>query len=258
MTTRTALLTGSASGLGKRTAIELAQKGINTVINYRNSEKEASELKTYITENFGVECTVIQGDIASVRDCEKIIHHCIAEHSHIDILINNAGPYVHERKHLIDYDMDEWKYIIDGNLNGVFCLLKYFVPKMREKKWGRIINFGFERADTAPGWIYRSAFAAAKVGLVSLTKTVALEEAKYGITANMVSPGEIIGHWKESNILDAQGKNDENTPVGRPGTGEDIARTISFLCDEKSDFITGSVIPITGGKDVLSKRLGSY
>ncbi|QOR68783.1 SDR family oxidoreductase [Cytobacillus suaedae] len=255
MTTRTALLTGSASGLGKRTAIELAQKGINTVINYRNSEKEAIELSLQIKENFGVECSVIQGDIASVSDCKKIIQHCMEEHNHIDILINNAGPYVHERKNLIDYDVDEWKYIIDGNLNGVFYLLKYFVPKMREKKWGRVINFGFDRADTAPGWIYRSAFAAAKVGLVSLTKTVALEEAKYGITANMVSPGEIIGSWKEANILDALGTKDENTPIGRPGTGEDIARTISFLCDENSDFITGSVIPITGGKDVLSKRI---
>ncbi|MFT9598622.1 SDR family oxidoreductase, partial [Mesobacillus sp.] len=104
-------------------------------------------------------------------------------------------------------------------------------------------------------WIYRSAFAAAKSGLASLTKTLALEEAENGITANMVCPGDITGEWKERTISESLNSLDSSVPVGRPGTGEDISRVISFLSNEDSSFITGSIIPITGGKDVLGKAL---
>lgn len=124
---------------------------------------------------------------------------------------------------------------------------------MRENHWGRIINIGFDRAENSPGWKYRSAFAAAKTGLVSLTKTLAIEEAEHGITVNMICPGDISANFKEANIDDVREIKDNYTPVGRPGTGEDIARMIAFLCDKDSDFITGSIIQVTGGKDVLTK-----
>lgn len=124
---------------------------------------------------------------------------------------------------------------------------------MRENQWGRLIMFGYDRVDTAPGWVYRSAFASAKSGLASLTKTIALEEAENGITANMICPGDIEGAWKELGIKDAAGSDDHENPVGRPGSGEDIARVLSFLIHEDSGFITGAIIPVTGGKDVLGK-----
>lgn len=89
--------------------------------------------------------------------------------------------------------------------------------------------------------------------MTSLTRTLAAEEATHGITVNMVCPGDIVGDWKEEEIRVAREEKDDTVPVGRPGTGEDIARVITFLCDEKSDFITGSIIPVTGGKDVLGK-----
>ena len=114
---------------------------------------------------------------------------------------------------------------------------------------------GFDRVETAPGWIYRSAFAAAKTGLASLTRTIAIEEMMNGITANMVSPGDISTEWKEKTIEQALSSDNGLTSVGRSGTGEDIARVISFLVDENSSFITGSIIPVTGGIDVLGKAL---
>ena len=126
---------------------------------------------------------------------------------------------------------------------------------MRKNKWGRIITMGFDRVETAPGWIYRSAFAAAKTGLASLTRTIAIEEMMNGITANMVSPGDISTEWKEKTIEQAVSSHNGLTSVGRSGTGEDIARVISFLVDENSSFITGSIIPVTGGIDVLGKAL---
>ncbi|MBM7703286.1 SDR family oxidoreductase [Metabacillus iocasae] len=250
---KVAFITGSATGIGKRTAIELAKQGIHIVINYMRSEEQAFELARYLEKQYRVTAIALQGDISSFSDCERMVEVVKEQFGRIDLLINNAGPYVFERKSMVEYDVDEWHYLINGNLNAVFYLCKLIVPIMREQRWGRIVNFGFDRAETATGWVYRSAFAAAKVGLVSLTKTLSLEEAKHGITVNMVSPGDITGEWKEADIESAQSVTEPHTPVGRVGTGEDLSRVIAFLCDDKSDFMTGNVIPITGGKDVLGK-----
>lgn len=251
MRKKTALITGGATGLGKKTAFQLAEQGYQLAINYRNSNKEAFLLSKELEEKFGNKTICIQGDVANQLDCIQIVETVLSELPSIDVVIHNAGPYVRERKKMTEYSVDEWNYLINGNLNAVFYLSKAVIPIMRERQWGRIITMGFERVETTPGWIYRSAFAAAKSGLASLTRTIAIEEAANGITANMVCPGDIISHWKEKCIDDAVLS--ENVPVGRQGTGEDISRVISFLVDEKSDFITGSVIPVTGGIDVLGK-----
>lgn len=253
MNEKTALITGGATGIGKRTAVELAEKGIHLIINYRNSEEQAVGLAKQLTEKYGTKNMAIKGDVSKNSECELLVAKASRFSESVDIVVHNAGPYIHERKKMADYAPEEWEYLIGGNLNAVFYLSRLILPKMRARKWGRIITVGFDRAESAPGWIYRSAFAAAKTGLASLTKTIALEEAEYGITANMVCPGDIAGIWKEKEIEDAFDAADSASPVGRPGTGEDIARVVSFLINEKSSFITGSIISVTGGKDVLGK-----
>jgi 3-oxoacyl-[acyl-carrier protein] reductase len=257
MEDKVVLITGSASGLGRRTAMEFAKKGAHVVINYRKSKKQAEILAHDIEKQFAVKSAAIQADITSSEQCKLMVHKALEKFGAIDILVNNGGPYVHERKTLIEYTEEEWDYVVNGNLNSVFYLCKEIVPKMRAKKWGRIINFGFERAETAPGWVNRSAFAAAKTGLVSLTKTLALEEAPYGITVNMVCPGDIRDEWKEQGISEALNQTGASA-MPRNGTGEDVARVACFLAEDHSDYITGSVIPITGGNDVLSKSYQSY
>lgn len=251
MKKKTVLITGGATGLGKKTAFQLAEQGYQLAINYRNSTQEAILLSKDIEEKFNSNIICIQGDVANQADCTRMVETVISEFTSLDVVIHNAGPYVRERKKMTEYSFDEWNYIVNGNLNAVFYLSKAIIPIMREQQWGRIITMGFERVDTTPGWVYRSAFAAAKTGLASLTKTIAIEEAANGITANMVCPGDITSHWKEKGIEEAILS--ESVPVGRQGTGEDISRVISFLLDEKSDFITGSIIPVTGGMDVLGK-----
>jgi len=248
---KTALITGGATGLGKKTAFQLAEEGYQLAINYRNSNQEAILLSKELEEKTGSKIICIQGDVANQIDCMRIAETVISEFTSIDVVIHNAGPYVRERKKMTEYSFEEWNYIINGNLNAVFYLSKAIIPIMREQQWGRIITMGFERVETTPGWVYRSAFAAAKTGLASLTKTIAIEEAANGITANMVCPGDILSHWKEKGIEEAI--INERVPVGRQGTGEDISRVIAFLVDEKSDFITGCIIPVTGGMDVLGK-----
>lgn len=252
---RVALITGGASGLAVQTVLALAREGIDLVINYRESREKAEALKQRVEREYGVFCELIQGDVTKREDCLKLAREARRLFGHVDILINNAGPYIFTRKKMVDYSFNEWEQVVQGNLSAVFYLCKELIPAMREKNWGRIINFGFNQANHAPGWVHRSAFAAAKVGLVSLTKTLALEEAEHGITVNMICPGDIVAENKEKRIGEVRGKDAPGiAPVGRAGTGEDIARVVSFLCAPDSDFITGSVIEVSGGFDVLRKR----
>ena len=251
---KTALITGAVKGIGKRTAIELAKNGVNIIINFRSNEEEAYQLSKTLQTDYSVDTLVIKGDVSNVNDCQYIYEQISQKVGKVDILVHNAGPYIHERKKMTEYTLEEWNYLIQGNLTSVFYLSKLFIPEMRKNKWGRIVTIGFDRAETAPGWLYRSAFSVAKTGLVSLTKTIALEEAPFGITCNMVCPGDITSDWKEKEINEAVHFDDKDTPVGRPGTGEDISRVIEFLCNDSSSFITGSIINVTGGKDVLGKK----
>ncbi|SCB82379.1 3-oxoacyl-[acyl-carrier protein] reductase [[Bacillus] enclensis] len=250
---KSVLITGGAKGLGSRTAIEFSKSGYKVFINYRQDEGHANDFARQLMSTYGNEVVPVKGDVSDPEECKNMTEFIIQESGGIDVLIHNAGPYVKERKTFDEYSPDEWNYIVDGNLNSVFYLTRLLIPQMRENKWGRIITFGYDRVETSPGWIYRSAFAAAKAGLASFTKTISIEEAHNGITANMVCPGDIVGDWKEDEIEHAQKERDPFTPVGRPGTGEDLARVVEFLCREESDFITGAIIPVTGGKDVLGK-----
>ncbi|MFT9848998.1 SDR family oxidoreductase [Aneurinibacillus sp. REN35] len=251
--TRTALITGSAKGLGVRIAHELAAQGIHLALNYRTSTQEADKLRRELIEQYGIDVLLVQGDVSRPTEAQNIVEALAQAFGRVDILVLNAGPYIKPRKKLAEYTDDEWNNMVTGNLSSAFYLSRAAIPYMRHNRWGRIITIGFEKAQTAPGWMYRSAFAAAKTGLVSLTRTIALEEAEYGITANMVCPGDIVGEDKEKHIADVRSIQDADTPIGRPGTGEDIARAITFFCSEASDFITGTVLEVTGGKDVLNK-----
>ncbi|MFP3392392.1 SDR family oxidoreductase [Brevibacillus sp. SIMBA_040] len=248
MNRKVALITGGATGIGHRIVKEMAKHQFDLIINYRSNEQEAIALAAFVEEHYQVKTLCVKGDVANIDDVNEIVNRSLGAFATIDVLINNAGPFVFEYKNLVDYELDEWNYMVNGNLSAVFYLAKRIVPIMRENKWGRIINFGYHLAETAPGWTQRAAYAAAKTGLVSLTKSLAIEEAPHGITVNMVNLGDIVHPWKEASIQDVTGLDSNNTPIGRLGTGEDIARVVEFLTQERSDFITGAVIPVTGGK----------
>ncbi|MFZ3590689.1 SDR family oxidoreductase [Bacillus sp. DJP31] len=250
--TRHALITAGSKGIGRKVTEHLVNKGYVVTVNYRQDESAVESLKDQLS-SYQDQLYFVKGDITNREEIRHIVVESVKQAGPIDILINNAGPYVFERKKLLDYTDDEWYEMVEGNLSSVFHLMKLTVPSMRENHFGRIITYGFQGADSAPGWIYRSAFSAAKVGLVSLTKTIAIEEAEFGITANMVCPGNIVGEMKEASIQNSRVQEDLETPIGRSGTGEDIARVIGFLCDDDSDMLTGSVIEVTGGLNVINR-----
>lgn len=253
---RTALITGSAKGLGKMTALELAGMGCDIIINYVNSKREAMELTDRI-EQLGVRATAIRADIADQSDVERLAQE--AERwsvtGGVDILVNNAGPFIRERRSFAEYTVKDITGLVNGNLLGVMLLDQMLLPSMRRRKWGRIIHFGFGHAGEGRAWPHRAVYAAAKTGLVSFTKSLAVEEAGSGITVHMVCPGDIRGANKERTIADVVGELDTESPRIRPGSGEDIARVISFLCLPQSDYLTGNIIDVTGGFDPIKNTI---
>ncbi|MGM1048734.1 3-oxoacyl-[acyl-carrier protein] reductase [Paenibacillus uliginis N3/975] len=251
---KVALITGSATGLGKMTALTLARQGCDIALNFVNSKEQAHALKKEI-EGMGVRAIAVKADIAVEEELYSLVDQTEEQLGQVDILVNNAGPFIRERRLFSQYDRNEIVHLINGNLTGVMLLDHRVLPSMREQKWGRIIHFGFGHAGEARSWPHRSVYAAAKVGLVSFTKTLAVEEAPYGITVNMVCPGDIRGANKEKTIDEVFGITDELTPRGRSGSGEDIARVIEYLCMEKSDFITGNIMDISGGLDPIRPRI---
>lgn len=253
---KVALVTGSATGLGKMTALSLARQGCDIAINYVNSKEQAHALKSEI-EALGVRAIAVRADVAQQQDLQHLAEETEKHLGTVDILVNNAGPFIRERRLFSQYTSEEIIHLVNGNLTGVMLLDHMVLPSMREKKWGRIIHFGFGHAGEARSWPHRSVYAAAKVGLVSFTKTLAVEEAPYGITVNMICPGDIRGANKEKSIAEVAGISDSDTPRGRSGSGEDIARVIEFLCMDHSDFITGNIMDISGGLDPIRPKIAS-
>ncbi|SFK76912.1 3-oxoacyl-[acyl-carrier protein] reductase [Paenibacillus sp. 1_12] len=251
---KVALITGSAKGLGKMTALRLADSGCDIIINYVHSAAEAHTLCERIQAK-GVRCLALQGDVSRFEDLQYMTETAVQELGGIDILINNAGPFVRERKFFSEYKQEDIQYIMNGNLLGVMQLDHLVLPMMRSKKWGRIIHFGFGHASEARGWPHRAVYAAAKVGLVSFTKSLSVEEAPSGITVNMICPGDIHGANKEKLIKEVEHEIDPESPRGRPGVGEDIARVIAYLCEERSDFITGNIMDVSGGLDPIRPNI---
>lgn len=247
---RTVLITGGARGLGRHIASSLAEEGFRVAISYLSSEREAKEWVRRIREAGG-EAMAVQADMADPDGLAGLIGRVEDAFGGIDALVNNAGPFIRERRRLAEYRPDEIRYLLDANLWAVMELDRLVIPGMRSRGFGRIIHFGYAGASESRGWPQRAVYAAAKAGLVSLTKSLAVEEAPYGITVNMVCPGDIKGGNKEKRIADVAGLTDPESPRIRPGAGEDISRVIAFLLGEESDFVTGSVIEVTGGMDPI-------
>lgn len=251
------LITGSAKGLGKMAALALARSGHHIVLNYVRSEQEALALQRQIS-GMGVRCLAVKADIADGEQRRELIAAAEREFGGVDILINNAGPFIRERKLFAEYTGEEIDRLLHANLLGVLHLDHLVLPHMRKNGFGRIIHFGFGHAGEAPGWPHRAVYAAAKVALVSFTKSLAVEEAIHGITVNMICPGDIVGDNKEKTIAEVAHLIDAESPRGRPGSGEDVSRVIEFLCRPESDFLTGNVIDVSGGLDPIRSLKGIF
>jgi len=239
---RVALVTGASRGIGKEIALTLGRAGVRLAISYRSNklgaQKVVGELRAMGAEGF-----MLSTDVTDPARVKQLFDGVLEHFGRLDILVNNVGNF--DWKPVVDSTVEEWDDLVASNLYSVFYTSKCAVPVMRRQKWGRIINLGAVGAERAFGQAKISAYSAAKAGLVAFSRSLALEEARHGITVNVVNPP--VMDEKEISLEEAERVTDARFPVGRPATGRDIAEAVKFFASEEASFITGQVLNVSGG-----------
>ncbi|GAA0065083.1 3-oxoacyl-[acyl-carrier-protein] reductase [Clostridium sp. CTA-1] len=239
---KTAIVTGSSRGIGRAIAKKLASMGANLVLNYRSSAKEIDTLLEEIKE-FGVETLVIQGDVSSFEDSKKIADEAKNKFGTIDILINNAG--ITKDSLILRMAEEDFDKVISVNLKGVYNCSKHIAPIMLKQRSGKIINIS--SVVGVAGNAGQCNYAAAKAGVIGITKSLAKELGSRGITVNAVAPGYIKTDMTDTLPEKMKKSIEDLLPLKRLGTPEDVAETVGFLASDKAEYITGQVIHVDGG-----------
>ena len=240
---RVAVVTGASRGLGKAMALALASAGARVALVSRDQEKlnqVAAEARASGGEAEGF-CADV-GDEAQVLRLEREV---VAWFGRVDILINNAGIVV--RKPCVDLTLTEWSSVLNTNLTSAFLMCRSFVPHMKGRGYGRILNIASAMAHMSlPG---RTAYSSSKSGLLGFTRSLALELAQEGITVVSISPGVFATELVEPALSDPKVKEvfGARTAVGRWGKPEELGKLVLYLCSDDASFITGSDIAIDGG-----------
>ena len=234
---KTAIITGGARGIGQATALKLANKGINIVI--ADISNEVNETVKKIKE-LGEKAIYIKTDVSNKKEVRLLVEKTLKEFNSIDILINNAGISQFDTV-FEDIKEEEWDLMMNINLKGVFFCCQAVFPHMKSKYSGKIVNVASTAAKT--GGVKSGAhYAAAKAGVVTLTKSVAKNGAPYGINVNAVSPGII-----ETDMTKNVAYEVSSIPLGRLGKAEEVAEVICFLASDAARYITGEIIGVDGG-----------
>lgn len=242
LTGKVAVVTGAGRGIGRAIALKLAQLGASIVINYRSSAKEAEEVISEI-RNSGGKAEMVQGDVSSFEDAEKVIKFAVDSFGRLDILVNNAG--ITKDTLLLRMKEEDFSKVLDINLKGVFNCTKHASNIMLKQKSGRIINIS--SVIGLIGNAGQANYAAAKAGIIGFTKSVAKELGTRGITANAIAPGFITTDMTEVLSDKVKEKLLENVPLKRLGSPEDVANLAAFLASDNASYITGQVINVDGG-----------
>ena len=242
---KTALITGSGQGIGRATALRLARAGANIVINYRSNSATSEETKAAI-ESTGRRCVSIQADVSQEEEVTRLFTEATQALGPITILVNNAGTT--RDKLILQMSPADFDYIIASNLRSAFLCTKAVLRGMMKARWGRIVNVASVAGIMGPAG--QANYAASKAGLIALTFSTAREMASRNITANAVAPGYILTELTSTLTEQQQKYLTDAALLGRPGTTEEIAATIAFLCSPDAGYITGQVISVDGGVSI--------
>ena len=252
---KTAVITGSNSGIGLGVAEELAKAGANVVINSFTDRDEDHQLAEKIGAEHGVTARYIQADLSKGDQARALIEKA----GTCDILVNNAG--IQHVAAIEEFPVEKWDAIIAIMLTSAFHTTAVALPMMRVAGWGRVVNIASAHGLTASP--YKSAYVSAKHGVVGMTKVVALETAEEPITANAICPGYVLTPLVESQIPDTMEKYDmsrdevvrnvllERQPSKAFATTEQLGGVVQFLCSPAADQITGTTISVDGGWTAL-------
>lgn len=239
---RTAVVTGAAKGIGKAIALELARKGVNLVLNYRNSDVAIKEVIMEI-ENMGQKAIAVKADVSDFKQAELLIKSAIENFGSLDILVNNAG--ITKDGLLMRMTEEDFDKVIQTNLKGTFNCIRHASAIMLKQKKGKIVNIS--SVVGICGNVGQVNYAASKAGVIGITKSAAKELASRGVTVNAVAPGFINTDMTE--ILSDKIKESfiNEIPLKRFGEAEDVAKAVCFLASDDADYITGQVLQVDGG-----------
>lgn len=239
---QTAIVTGGSRGIGRAVAARLAKDGMNLVINYRGNSAAAEETERLCRE-LGAEVLLVQGDVSRAEDCEKLAAQAKEAFGRVDVLVNNAG--ITRDGLLARMTEEDFRAVLDVNLVGPWNMMKAVNRIMMKQRYGRIVNLS--SVTGLMGNMGQTNYAAAKAGILGMTKSYAREVASRGITVNAVAPGFIDTDMTEAMPEGAKDKIVTEIPMGRTGKPEDVAEAVAFLASEQAGYITGEVLRVDGG-----------
>jgi 3-oxoacyl-[acyl-carrier protein] reductase len=235
-----AIVTGGSRGIGRGIVLALAHEGFRVVINFISNEEAARLLESEVSR-LGQEAMIAQADVTRADQVSAMVASVAGKLGAPSLLINNVGPFL--MKSVNNSTEKEWSDIIRGNLTSAFLCAKAVRDHLRETK-GSIIFIGGPNGDQLRAAPHTAAYTIAKNGIVTLAKTLAKEEASYGVRVNVINPGFVDNGSIPGDEIERQAK---QVPLGRVGTPKDIAEAVLFLASEKASYITGSVLNVSGG-----------
>lgn len=259
LTGKTAVVTGSNSGIGLGIARGLAAEGANVILNSYTDSEADHKLAAEVAANTGASVRYIQADLSSGLQSRKLIEDAAEAFGSVDILVNNAG--IQHVAPIPEFPEDKWDAIIAINMSSAFHTSAIALPMMRKSGWGRVINVASAHGLTASP--YKSAYVAAKHGVVGLTKVTALETAGQSITANAICPGYVLTPLVEAQIPETMKEYDMDRdtvikevmlarqPSKEFATTEQVGGIAAFLCSDAAAQITGTTISVDGGWTAL-------
>ncbi|MFA5262128.1 MAG: 3-oxoacyl-[acyl-carrier-protein] reductase [Candidatus Omnitrophota bacterium] len=236
------IITGGSRGIGRAIVKELAAAGAKVAFTYAKSDVEAKTLLKEIADS-GSEALSFKGDVRDYNSCREFVEQVKSYFGGLDFLVNNAG--ITRDKAFMTMEKEEWQVVIDVNLTGYFNMARSCIVTFLKQKNGNIVNIS--SISGISGIARQVNYSAAKAGIIGLTKSLAREVAPYNIRVNCVAPGfietDMIAVLKE----DLKEKYRHSVPLGRFGDSKDVAKTVSFLLSDQSNYITGQVIKVDGG-----------
>jgi 3-oxoacyl-[acyl-carrier protein] reductase len=239
---RVAFVTGGSRGIGRACAIALAESGHRVAFCYLSDEDGAKETRAAV-EGTGVETLAVRTDIRDPAAVDSAFGEIEEALGPVALLVNNAGTT--EDGLVARMSDEQWQRVIDTNLTGAFHTIRRATPKMMRARWGRIVNVssvGGHRG--GPG---QANYAAAKAGLLGLTRSVARELAPRNVTCNVVAPGPIVTSMTEGLSDEWQVAAQEAVPLGRFGQPDEVGAVVAFLCSDRAGYVTGALVPVDGG-----------